>query len=88
MSHRKTVLVSGTPPHDPERHTSTQSFSNEIIAYRSRDCMNILETKRLPSALALVVLLEFNNIVRGATDDFTKFLQRDHGDIFALFQGI
>ena len=34
------------PPYDPEKHTSTQLFSNGIIAYRPREYMNILETKQ------------------------------------------
>ena len=50
--------------------------------------MNKVKTKRLPSAFALVVLLKFDNIIRGATNDFTELFQRDHGDVFALLQRI
>lgn len=50
--------------------------------------MNKVKTKRLPSAFALVVLLEFDDIIRGATNDFAELFQCDHGDVFALLQRI
>ena len=48
--------------------------------------MNKLKTKRLPNAFALVVLLEFDDIIRSATNDFAELFQRDHGNIFAPLQ--